>query len=234
MHASRECRIEHRKAPLDRSRQRQRVRTGLLLHGQDHGRLTVDTGLAAFEAHAGSDLGNLMQAQAGAVAITHRDLTQILRAERSAECTDGVLASAGVGKAATEVAAEAAHRLHQVRQRHTQHLHAREIWLHFVLTHFAADRNHLRDAGHAQQCGPQCPVRQIAQLHRRGAARVGTQRQQQDLAHQRGWRTDSRLCAVRQLPAQGFQPFGDELAIAIDIARPVELGVHHAQPDRRH
>ena len=91
------------------------------------------------------------------------------------------------------------------------------------------DRDHLRDAGNAEQPRPDREVGDLAQLHRRGA--VAGHRDQQDLPHDRADRPHLRQDVGRQLIAHQGEPFGDQLAVAVDVGAPVELDIDDRQAD---
>ena len=93
---------------------------------------------------------------------------------------------------------------------------------HLILGDATADGGHLRDSRDRQQTGAQRPVCQRADLERRASA-AADDPDQHDFAHQRGDRSDGGHHSLGQVSSAELQPFGDDLAIDVDVGVPVEL-----------
>ena len=71
----------------------------------------------------------------------------------------------------------------------------------------------------------------VAELERRASA-AADEADQHDLPHQRGDRADRGHHALGQMAGGELQPFGDDLAIDVDVGVPVELDVEQREAGR--
>ncbi len=204
----------------------------MFLHREDHCRLAVVTGIATFLPRADVDLGQLMQAQQFAVGVSDGELAQIIQLRAARRHPQQQFASALIEHASAATLAEAVYGCLQLLQRDTAGAQLIQLRCDAELAYFAADRDHLGDAGNGQQTRAQIVLGDFAHLH--GISAIGCQRDEHDLAHDRGDGTELRIDAVRQLFAHCLQAFGNQLAIAENVAVPVKLDIDHRQTDAGH
>ena len=216
---------------LDFARQRHAVGGRLLLHGEDHGGPGVVAGVAALDGRRQLDLGDLLEEDGLAIPERHHQILQVLDAAGAPDLADQVFAALGFEKTAAGVGAKVLECTFQFLALDAQTLQLRGLQLDAVLPHLTADRDHLGDAGNGEQARPHHPVGVLAHLHRADLVRIGRQRNQQDLAHDRGDRPELRHDALGKLFAHQVQPFGDLLAVAVDVRAPLELDIDDGQAD---
>ena len=101
-----------------------------------------------------------------------------------------------------------------------------------VLADFPADRDHLGDTRNAQETRPDNEVRGLAKLHRRRA--LAGDSDEKNLSHDGADRTHLRHGERRELIADQSEPFGNLLAVAVDVGAPLELDIDHGQADAGH
>src|ERR1700730_6815925 len=101
-----------------------------------------------------------------------------------------------------------------------------------ILSDLSADRDHLGDSWNAQKTRPNNKVRSLAKLHWRGA--VAGHSNEKNLSHDRADRTHLRHSEGWELIADQSEPFGNLLAIAVDVGAPLELDIDHGQADAGH
>ena len=161
------------------------------------------------------------------------EVAQILKARGEPNVAHEILARVMVDEAAGGIGAEAAQCGEQPLSRDFQMMHLGGVGCHAVLAHFAADADESGDAGHRQHLRTQHEIRDLAQLHRRGAAGFGGERDQQDLAHDRGERGHLRHDAGRQLRLNRAQALIDPDAGELNVGRPAEFSDHYGITDAR-
>ena len=166
-----------------------------------------------------------------AVALARGDheVAQVLDAVGEADVADEELARVLVDEAAAGVGAEAAHGGLELGKRDLEPAHHHGVGGDAVLTHLAADRDHLRDAGDGEDLRADDEIGDLAQLH--GRHRRARDRDQHDLAHDRGDRAHLRLHAGRQAALHARHALGHLLARAVDLGVPVEFDVDDGETD---
>jgi hypothetical protein len=157
------------------------------------------------------------------------EVLQVGQAVGAADVADQVLARALLEKAAAGVGGVIIERGFELLERHPQCLHLRQGGLYAILLDLAADRNHLRHARNGEQARAHHPVRIFAHLHRVRMRRVRGQRDQHDLAHDRGDGPHLRRDALGKLLFYERHALGDLLAVAEDLRAPVKLDEHDRQ-----
>ena len=108
------------------------------------------------------------------------------------DIADQIFAAVLIDEAAAGVGAEVRHRLLDLVMGDAERLHGREVRRHAILADFAADRDHLGDAGNGEKPRPDDEIGDLAHVHRRGGAVAG-QRDQHDFAHDGGDRPHLRI-----------------------------------------
>ena len=161
------------------------------------------------------------------------EAAQILDAVGRSDISDQVLTRMLVDEAAAGVRAKTPDSSFQLLRRDLEAAHHRYIGADSVLTHLAADRDDLGDTWQCQKLGTHHEVGDLAQLHHRFVCR-SCNRDQHDLAHDRGHGPHLRLDPGRQPALDERQTLGDLLAGAVDLHLPAELDVDDRQADARH
>ena len=213
----------------DLFRQLHRVDIELLLDRDDHGGLAHVAGVAPLDFWRKLDARHLPQQDRASLDGGDDDVAQIFQAGGAADVADEIFAGILVGVAAAGVGAELPQRLLDLLIADAERAQRRGQRRDAVLTDFAADRDHLRDAGDRQQARPDGEVGDLAHFHRRG--RLRGHRDQQDLAHDRTDGADLRGDVERQLALHLRETFRDQLAVAVDIGAPIELDIDDRKPD---
>ena len=214
---------------LDLGRDLDRIGAGLLLDGDDDGRLALDATVAAAEARAELDPCHLAeQDRRPARARGDHEAAQVLDPGGTPKIAYHVLGPVLVHEAATGVGAEALDGALQLLVRDGEPVQLRDVRHDLVLPDLAADRDHLGHAGHGEQPGPQREVGDLAQVHRRGAPVAG-QADLDDFAHDGADRPHLRLDPRRHPAAHELQPLVHLLAGQVDVGGPAELDPDHAE-----
>ena len=124
---------------------------GLLLDGEDHSRLGVESCVAALGAGGIINVCHLAQRRDLAVAIGDDEVFQILDFRGAGDVADQVLARLEIDESAARVGAELLNGLLDCIEADVQRRHFARIWNDAVLANLAADWNDLRDAATVKQ-----------------------------------------------------------------------------------
>ena len=207
-----------------------RVDVRLLLHRDDHGGLTLITGIASLQAGSKGDVRDLAQQDRLTLDRRHHDTCQILDILRAAHVADQELAAVLVGEAPARVRSELGKRLLDLFEGDAECTHGGRIRRNPVLPNLAADRDDLGNAGNAQDSRADREIRQLPQFHRRDTFRT-RHGDQHDLAHDRVYRPHLRNDIGGKLRLDEGKTLRDLLAIAVDLGIPVELHIDDRQAD---
>ena len=206
------------------------VGIGLFLDTQHHRRRTVETRIAALHRRREIDPGDLPQQDGLSVTRPQGEIAQILQLRAPPQMADQVFAAIDFEEAAGTVRRIPAQGAFQLFQADAQFVHAPAIRLDLILPHRAADRNHLRHAGHCQQARPQHPVGVLAGSHGVPLLRRQRNRQHHHFAHHRRHCAHARRDACRQFAGQPAQALAHHLPRPVEIGLPVEGDVDERQP----
>ena len=132
--------------------------------------------------------------------------------------------------------ARLAERVDELRERQLARGEGRRLDLDLDLAHLAADRHDLRHSRNGEESAAHGDLAEAAERARVGSVRARCEGEKGDLAHDRGDRPELRAGdAGRQLG--GRDPFGHDLARAVDVLAPGELDPDHGDAgggDRPH
>ena len=206
----------------------------LLLHTDDDGRHAAVSGVTALHGGSEPDIGHLFQQDGSAVLPGYGHALQVFDTAGAANVADEEFTAVEVDEATSRIPRKASKGLLDLRQCHPELRHARGIRLHPQLTYFAADRDDLRHPWNRQKSWAQHEVRVLTGLHgcRCGGLTIACcQRQcdEHDFAHDGRHRShDGRNASGELLPHQ-CQALRHELAVAVDVRPPIELGIEDGQ-----
>src|ERR1700681_2343622 len=130
-----------------------------------------------------------------------------------------------VGEADDGVDAELSERLFYLFVGDAERTQGSRMWRDAILADLPADRDHLGDTWNAQKTRQDNEVRSLAKLHRRGA--LAGDSDEKNLSHDGADRPHLRHGEGGELIADQSEPFGDLLAVAVDVGAPLELDIDH-------
>ena len=116
-------------------------------------------------------------------------------------------------------------RVQHLVERHAARRHAVGIELHLELAQVAAEPLDRGDAGHGEQPVADLELREVAQRHQVGGARLGLERELEDLVEPAGQAREQRRRRCRAAAARAAcgDALGDELARAVVVGVGLEL-----------
>ena len=158
---------------LDLSGKGDAVGGRLLLHRQDYGGLTLIAAIATLDGRCQLHIGKLLKQDGLPILYRHHKVLQIFDARAAADMANQVFAALRFEKPATGIRAEIAQRGFQFFALDAQCLKLGRTQFDPILPHFAADRNHLGNAGNGQEARSQYPVRIFTDQHRTDQCRIG-------------------------------------------------------------
>src|SRR5262249_17051750 len=210
----------------------QRIGTGLLLNGQDDGRLAHVAGVAALYARGVVYRGELPQLDRNALSVRHGEVSQVLQPIGAPDIPDEVFPGVLVHETAGCVGPELPERGLDLVAGNIETGHLRQIERHAILPHLAADRDHLGNTRDGEEAWAHDPVDHLPDLHR--ARLIAANGDKHDFPHDGGDGRHLGVDVARQLLPHDAQAFGDLLTIEVDVRSPVELDVEDRQANPRY
>jgi hypothetical protein len=166
------------------------------------------------------------------LAIRDHGIAQVFKAPGHSDIADQIFAAVLVDEASAGVDAKARDGGFDLVVGDIEKMHRSGVRHDAILANFAADRNHLCNARNRQELGTQHEIGNLPHVHRR--CRIACDRDQHDLAHDRGDGAHLRGGSARELFSHQRQTFRDQLTIAEDVGAPVEFDIDDRQTDARH
>ena len=231
LHVGRQGLADVHERGLDLARERDRINSGLFLHGEDDGGLAVDPGVTAHDLLAESDLRHVVKVHRNALADRHHGIGDVVERSGAADIADEGLLVGAFQKPAGGVVLGFLGRGDDLIEAHPEGGELLGDREHLVLLHAAANRDHLRNARDREQPLAHGPVGERADVHGRGGAGFALQADEHDLAHDRADRPHRGGDAAGELVRRELQTLLHELAGAVDVHAPVELDEKNGKPD---
>ncbi len=211
--------------------QLQRVGAGLLLNPQDHRRTRVVRALAPSQGRPDLDASEIADEDRPAVPRRDDGLADFIESFRPADAQDQVFLPSGHAESGRRVPVGPGQRFFDLAERDVVGGKQFRSDDGLVLALRAADRRHLGYSGNRQQPAAKPRVRGRPQIEHR--VRVGLQRQEQDLAHDRRDRSQHRrLDGVGQRSRDEAELLVDRLPRPVNVFAPIEFGPHDRGADR--
>ncbi len=204
-------------------RQLERVRARLLLDAEDHRGTAVVRALAQLHRRADPHLAELADQHGLGAAHGDHGLADVGRRADPADAVDEHTAVRPPRRSPRRCSRSWRGAPEPPRPRSRRYAESRSgrrmTWYCLVSPPVGID---LRDAGHGEEAAADRPVGRRLQVHRRVAVR--RQRDEEDLAHDRGHRREDRsVRAGRQRRLRELQLLRDDLARLVDVGAPLEL-----------